>query len=490
MFFILFIIISIVHLVFPQDHLSDCTHLLLPSLCQCYHSGDKSQLRCSNIQLESLPRLTINMQWNALDFSFNQLTLIDDYLFSKIYVEKLSLKFNAIETIQTTAFDQIENLQELDLSQNQLKEFDPRILISPGETLGKSSSIRNHFLIFLPLEIFDLSFNPLSYLNLGEIFLHLPVLRRFHAISCQLNDTSLDTLLKFTSHAFHSVQLIDLSSNQLTSLCKNLFDSFSHLVELRLNNNQISMIDNYLLYSLNSLKFVDLANNSLEILPNLFSSSLEYFNLSSNDLQYFDDYFLANLHSIRVIDFNSNERLHSISSRSFCFVNLTNLEKVSLRSTNLSSVQNFSEFFCRLSTQKQTRLLDLNDNMNLQCHCALIQYERYLLDYSQLTCTQQGQDRYFISNIAHTFSNCTWMINCYHENLCREWEIERLILDGTCYRKNQRDLIKPMTTMMSNFEWENSTENSTRWNETFNGVSMNRFDLKYFFIGLFLTFLQ
>ena len=485
MFFLL-IFFSIIHFIITQDSLSDCTHLLLPSLCQCYHSGEKSQLRCSNSQLEILPKLPNNMQWNALDFSSNQLTSIDDYLFSKIYVEKLDLRFNTIEIIEQTAFDQIENLQQLDLSHNQLKTFDPKILESPGETLGKFIPIlHSPFHRLSSLEFFDISFNPLIYLNLGKIFSYLPVLKQFHAASCQLNDNSLESLFQFTSEAFHSVQLIDLSSNQLTSLCKNLFDSFSHLIELRLNNNQISMIDNYFLYSLNDLKILNLANNSMKILPNLYSPSLEYFNLSSNNLQSFDDYFLANLRSIRQIDFNYNEHLHSISARAFCNLNLNYLEKLSLRSNNLSSVQNFSELFCRLSNNPP--ILDLNDNINLQCHCNLIQYKRYLFDYSHLTCTQQGQDRYFISNIAHTFSNCTWM-NCYTENICGDINPKYVILQGTCYKKNQIEMNKTtmvMTTMRENIEWENAT----RLNETISGVWMKKLDFIYFFI-IFFTFLK
>lgn len=297
-----------------------------------------------------------------------------------------------------------------------------------------------------------------------------------------MTDSSLETLFQFTGEAFHSIQLIDLSSNHLTSLCKNLFDSFSHLVELRLNNNRISMIDNYLFYSLNDLRIVNLANNSMEILPNLYSSSLEYFNLSSNNLQSFHDYFLANLQSIRQIDFNYNEHLRSISARAFCYLNLNNLEKLSLRSNNLSSVQNFSELFCRLSNNPP--ILDLNDNINLQCHCSLIQYKRYLLDYSHLTCTQQGQDRYFMSNIAHMFSNCTWM-NCFTENICGEINPKYVILDGTCYKKNQLEMNRTTsTTMTTTIDWENNT----RLNETINGVERKKLHFIYFFI-LCITFL-
>lgn len=115
---------------------SDCKHLILPPLCQCYHSGDESQLRCRNIQLRFVPKLPNNMHWYALDYSSNNITSIDSYVFSDIYVEKLILKSNYLRIIDTTAFNQIQNLKQLFIDHNQLKEFDPKILTSPGVSLG------------------------------------------------------------------------------------------------------------------------------------------------------------------------------------------------------------------------------------------------------------------------------------------------------------------------------------------------------------------
>jgi len=134
--------LSILHLTLSQDLISpilfsDCKHLILPSLCQCYHSGDESQLRCHNIRLNFLPKLPNNMRWNGLDFSLNNLKSIDSYVFSDIYVEKLNLKLNSIQNIDTTALERIQNLKQLFIDHNQLKEFDPKILISPGVSLGK-----------------------------------------------------------------------------------------------------------------------------------------------------------------------------------------------------------------------------------------------------------------------------------------------------------------------------------------------------------------
>jgi len=137
--FILFL--SILHLTISQDIISpyifsDCKHLILPSRCQCYHSGHESQLRCLKSELHFLPKLPNNMRWNALDFSYNYITSVDSYVFADIYVEKISLQYNYLRQIEITAFDQIKNLKELYINNNQLKELYPQTLISPGSSLG------------------------------------------------------------------------------------------------------------------------------------------------------------------------------------------------------------------------------------------------------------------------------------------------------------------------------------------------------------------
>ena len=425
---------------------SDCKHLILPPRCQCYHSGDESQLRCQNIHLHFLPKLPNNMRWYALDFSSNNLSSIDSYVFSEIYVEKLNLRSNQLRTIELTAFDQIQNLKQLLLDHNQLKEFDPAVLTYPGVSLGNSSTCLMSFSIeFLFEEIFDLSHNPLDYVDLGEIFLHLPLLKQFYAVSCQLTNSSLSTLLKLTDH--QHLHLLDLSWNNFTSLCNRFFAGLTNLHELRLEHNNIHVIDNDFLRTLTHLKILNLASNSLEVLPNLFSSSLEYFNLSSNHLQSLDDYFAVHLQSIRGMDFDANRNLQSISPRAFCFINLSSLEKLSFRFNNLPQLNFFEELLCRLSERNETQaLIDLNYNINLRCNCMLVQFENYLLNYRDLTCIQQGQDRYFISRVAQSFSNCSWS-TCSRQTgseLCERSDAERVRSNGTC--QDQPSNEPPVTT--------------------------------------------
>lgn len=120
---------------------SDCKHLILPQRCQCYHSADQSQLRCHNIQLYDLPKLPNNMRWFALDFSLNNITSIESYAFSEIYVEKLYFHSNLLNRIDPTGFNFIENLKELYLNQNRLTQFSGELLLYPGIQLGKSDFV-------------------------------------------------------------------------------------------------------------------------------------------------------------------------------------------------------------------------------------------------------------------------------------------------------------------------------------------------------------
>ncbi|CAF1307422.1 unnamed protein product [Rotaria sordida] len=483
--------LSIIHVTLSQDFIaplifSDCKHLILPSLCQCYHSGDQSQLRCYNIQLKFIPKLPNNMHWYALDFSLNNIRSVDSYVFSDIYVEKLNLKSNYLQTIDITAFDQIKNLKQLFLDHNQLKEFNPKALISPG----------------VSLEIFDISHNPLEHLDLGEIFTHLSVLKEFYAVSCQLTNSSLFTLLKLTKHQYH-IKIIDLSYNNLTSLCDNLFNNFYNLLELRLNNNNIHLIDNYFIRSLNYIRILNLAFNSIEHVPNLFSSSLENLNLSSNNIRYLNDYFASNLRSIRLIDFDSNKYLNSISSRSFCFINILTLQKLSFRFNNIFLLNTFYELLCNLlENNKNQSILDLNHNSNLKCNCMLIQFEKYLINYFDLTCTQQGQDIYFISKLTNLFSNCTkdFCITQKKEHLCEWTNAEKLILEGTCQvqligkensTKNESKLITTTTTINSNLS-ETIVDNTTKFyniSQKSFALSIKRIDYTWFFVFLFLLYI-
>jgi hypothetical protein len=186
---------------------------------------------------------------------------------------------------------------------------------------------------------------------------------------------------------------------------------------------------------------LNLAHNSLEHVPKLSSRSLEILNFSSNHIHYLSEYFASNLHGIRYIDFDYNYHLNQTSPRAFCFLNIVSLEQMTFRSNNLLSLNTFSEFLCRLVNHTdKMHLIDINNNINLKCNCSLIRFKNYLNNYHDLTCTRQGQDRYYISKLAHWFSNCTHDL-CSKRfrqtkiDYCNWLDAERAVYDGTCQAK-------------------------------------------------------
>ncbi|CAF0775181.1 unnamed protein product [Didymodactylos carnosus] len=437
--------------IYPNESVSrsDCKHLILPIKCQCYHSDHASQLRCRNSKLHSLIKLPINMRWNALDFSQNYITSVDSYIFSDIYVEKIDLSNNYIGRIEQTAFESIKNLKELYLKHNQMKGFDPLSLKSTGKYMEK----------------FDISNNPFEQqLDVGEILVQLPELKIFYARWNNINNTSLYTLLKLqtkreiitlshednknmTTQIFghYNLELFDLSHNNITTLCNGLFDGLYNLKHLILDYNHIDLIDNNLLKNLKYLEILSLTNNYIRLIPAFYSQTLITLNFSSNLIERVSDYFAANLHSITYIDFDDNYLLNITTPRAFCYINLFTLQRLSFRNNNLITLNSFGELLCRLNTTDSTRhnkyILDVNNNINLKCNCILIQFQQYLFNYQDLSCTQYGQDRYFVSALESTNkNNCTLNFCDKYSNqtLCVWPTAHNIQMKGTCEKKSQK----------------------------------------------------
>lgn len=335
-------------------------------------------------------------------------------------------------------------------------------------------------------------------MDLGQILLHLPVLKEFHLVSCQLNNTSIYTLLKLiesennqtmTRHGHYYLQILDLSHNNLTRICHRLFDGLYNLHELRLEHNFIRLIDNNFLQSFQQIQHLNLAHNSIEFVPKLSSRTLQILNYSSNQIHYLTDYFAANLPSIRSIDFDYNSHLNNTSLRAFCFLNLQTLEKLTFRSNKLYSLNSFGELLCRLENQTfRTNLIDINNNTHLKCNCTLVQFEKYLHQYQALTCTQHTQDLYFISKLTDWREHCSADF-CFHREkqihgeLCNWIDAERAVYEGTCEaklhlseekKKHRTKLTSTVSTSINRQLSDNNTsivENSTISNADF--IQMN-----------------
>lgn len=136
-----------------------------------------------------------------------------------------------------------------------------------------------------------------STCNTSRIDLNFPHLDTFSITMTNNSISKLQINVKF-----NNVQVIDLSSNKLQSITKELFNSFTNLRKLILRRNKINKIYENSFIGLSKLETLDLSENNLTILTNVFIplKNLQHLNLSRNNIQfihanYFNNWLLQHL---------------------------------------------------------------------------------------------------------------------------------------------------------------------------------------------------
>lgn len=136
-----------------------------------------------------------------------------------------------------------------------------------------------------------------STCNTSRIDLNFPHLDTFSITMTNNSISKLQINVKF-----NNVQVIDLSSNKLQSVTKELFNNFTNLRKLILRRNKINKIYENSFFGLSKLETLDLSENSLTILTNVFIplKNLQHLNLSRNNIQfiyanYFNNWLLQHL---------------------------------------------------------------------------------------------------------------------------------------------------------------------------------------------------
>ncbi|CAF3560078.1 unnamed protein product [Rotaria sordida] len=229
-----------------------------------------------------------------LDLSSNGIQIIERNFFENIlFIEKLYLQNNEINSLQLTFLTILNNLKELNLDFNRLT-FLPENLFQ-----------FNNKLIYLSLQGNDLNYltnksfrglNNLIYLNLARNRLQFHINQQpfQHLNSLEILNLDRNLYLNLSKLTFSGLEtnLIELSLQNcnLTKiyLLNNPFDLFTNLQRLKLSSNNLKELpENFLKNSVNSLISIDLQRNLFQSIPNLFGenfilSKLTDFDLSSN----------------------------------------------------------------------------------------------------------------------------------------------------------------------------------------------------------------
>ncbi|XP_030384456.1 insulin-like growth factor-binding protein complex acid labile subunit [Scaptodrosophila lebanonensis] len=222
-----------------------------------------------------------------IDLAENNISKIEKNSFKDIYQAVINVSHNALELIESAAFENCVNITVLDLSHNRLANFSRR---SFDETTFASE--------------FQLSYNELT--NLA----HIPI----------QNMTGL--------------RVLNASHNQIAEIPKNSFPKLYELHTIDVSHNNISFIFNGVFQTLFSLRSVDLSHNSMqEIKSSTFGTlpTLLEMNLSHNLLTNIVRGSLAKLTSLRQLYLNNNQ-LQSL------FQLPISLNELYLGNNNISSI--------------------------------------------------------------------------------------------------------------------------------------------------------
>ncbi|KAJ7947390.1 LRR receptor-like kinase family protein [Quillaja saponaria] len=180
------------------------------------------------------------------------------------------------------------NIEFLDLSNNHLTgpipEVTPQFLRLNYLNLSHnslSSVLPNVITLYPKLRVLDVSSNQLDGLLLSEL-LKMSTLQELHLennlISGAIN-------LSYTSLDASSLQILDLSHNQLNGYFPDHFGTLTRLQVLNIAGNRLSGSLPTSIVDMSSLTSLDISQNHFTSpLPNNFPHSLQNFNASYNDL--------------------------------------------------------------------------------------------------------------------------------------------------------------------------------------------------------------
>ncbi|XP_011874596.1 PREDICTED: insulin-like growth factor-binding protein complex acid labile subunit [Vollenhovia emeryi] len=312
------------------------TNCSLVSLNATWHGLER--FKSLNLSCNNLPRVrnvlvihAMNLSELAcLDLSDNSLSDISVGSFRTLVgLVRLSLRKNAIGTVDENAFRGLDRLEFLDLSDNRLADL-PDSALTPLYSLQKLDLSGNQLQVLgarwfesldrlreldvsrnglaraaagtlqpLPgLSILRLAENPLKE---RDVSLLLGTGRRLETV-----DASRTGLARVPAALTRSVRALRLAGNRLTTIRSGDLDSYPLLRMLDIADNRLTDIENDALGRLEVLEELDLSGNALSKVPGSLPSSLVMLKLQRNTIIALKLDDLNGLYNLRSLILNDN----------------------------------------------------------------------------------------------------------------------------------------------------------------------------------------
>lgn len=270
-----------------------------------------------------------------LKLSQNKITNIGSVPLKLTQLRRLDLSHNNIADIPKNAFEGIENVAYLNLSNNHHLAPMPSSIIS---SLTK-------------LQVFDLSNVGLRTVQ-SELFSKSPNLR-----SIYLRNNKINELADGTFNNLRNLTTVDLSFNNIMSIRPGTFINAMNIRTLSLKGNQLSAFKGEIFNTGTGLEELDISDNQLSYLfPTSFRihPRLKRLVASNNKFNFFPAAIIAGLQFLEHIDLSDNQ-LKTVEELDFA--RLPRLRQLILSRNNLESI---SEMAFHNSSQLQ--YLDLSMN--------------------------------------------------------------------------------------------------------------------------------
>uniref|UniRef100_A0A5S6QG24 LRRNT domain-containing protein n=1 Tax=Trichuris muris TaxID=70415 RepID=A0A5S6QG24_TRIMR len=290
------ILFSIALLLSTQNSIAYCPeNNRLKAMCTCESTGHNTILDCSDctgqqtieVLKENRAKLGLLMELRLRNCT---LTELKENQFDGLFVKKLDLTDNLIETVDIKAFEGLKNvLQTLLLGGNRLKEL-------PNKALNNMEELQH----------LDLSSNEIGDIDENEQLINLPKLTDLNLVDnriCSIHKDTFD-MVKPT------LQTLNLGKNCLAEVPAAAIRGFKHLLALHLQRNNISAIRALQFINLPMLSLLNLANNQIEIIQRqsfVNVPMIRFLYLGDNNYTSLESHTFSTLESLELLDLTNNQ---------------------------------------------------------------------------------------------------------------------------------------------------------------------------------------
>lgn len=336
--------------------------------CTCVNTTVRKTIHCNGRFYGLLPSLiSVPLDATEIDLSGCGIPHIRQDTFEGIYMSttltKLDFSNNDISSIDDYSFEMFIGLRKLILRRNRMTNL----------TLGMFHGLRQ-------LEELDLSYNNVKFVDM-DVLLHCISLRD---LNLRYSGVSLQGLQDLLMSATSMLEKLDVHGLDLQKLPRDIFLETSYIKTLILSGNQLEEVPSLALSRLKFISVLDLSDNLIvEVNAADFDNmeSLEELYLNTlNHLMYIHDGAFHSLKHMKIFSCSFNPKLDSIHPGAFRGIatvplphsNYTghihqstwNLQEVILRQNALSSLVE------ELLPWEKIRYIDLGENP-WNCDCRL-----------------------------------------------------------------------------------------------------------------------